>query len=178
MINLNMISKTFKVGYNINKKLWGVNTDIFYPKGGFSKSGNLDDIIYDLIPDDIQVLVIPSVFKEKFINTAGITSEFYEITEIYVPANIKVYKFMKLVAHFHNKLYKYKVTDIMTTEDDKGQPIYYKLLLEPISELLITDEETINNNNDFNYDLIDNDVNIDNSISKGTSKIITKEVFS
>lgn len=66
----------------------------------------------------------------------------------------------------------------MTTEDDKGQPIYYKLLLEPISELLITDEETINNNNDFNYDLIDNDVNIDNSISKGTSKIITKEVFS
>lgn len=73
-----VLRATTKIAIRLNTKFFGVECDIYYPKGFGSYSGHHDDIDFSPEPDDHQRLLIPSIYSMRMNPQAGVQDIFQE----------------------------------------------------------------------------------------------------
>lgn len=144
-------------------KMFGIESDIYYPKGGFSRGGRLDDVKYADEPDLSMVLTLIDPYSGKFLAEAGAHTNFGGTYICFVTWDVQIYRFSKIVAKLGYTIAKYKVEDIHTHHDTKG-PLYKKLELSPLHETLVDEEIVSEEHDDYVNELNDASVLLDNSL--------------
>lgn len=172
-INLEPIRDGATLAIDLLSDFFGVDAAIYYPKGNYEKSGNLDDIFYDKEPSLTTSLLLLDVYTKKPIITAGASMNFTLDLIAYVPFDTKIYRFSKIVVELQNAVVKYKLVDILGHHDE-NDALYKQLILEPLSETLTGDEITNSNRDDFIDDITDEVVHVDNTIARQDSQVPTK----
>lgn len=163
MISLQPVRTGASVAITILENMFGIDSDIYYPKGGFSRGGRLDDVKYDSEPDLTKKLLLLDPYTGKPLVQGGAHNNFGLTLTAFIKYDVPIYRFSKIVSRLNYVITKYKVEEIHTHHDTKGA-LYKKLELSPISETLKDEEVTVDENEDFKLELQDGNINIDNSI--------------
>lgn len=68
----NVLRTTTSIAININTQFFGVEADVYYPRGTGHYSGKHDDLDFNKIPDKHMRILIPDIYEQRHESLAGI----------------------------------------------------------------------------------------------------------
>lgn len=163
MISLDAIRSGATRAITLLEKFFGIPCEIYYPKG-FDRSGRTNNVTYGEEADLVYTLLLLDPYTNRMLVEAGAHTNFGIELYAYVPHDVPIYRYSKIVATLKYTMTKYKVEEITGHNDIKGK-MYQKLHLSPITELSEDDEVVLDENKDYIDQLIEDQVNMANVVS-------------
>jgi len=164
MIFSNVLRIAGRTSVKVLSNLFGINGELYYPKGFESgRSGVDDEIIYDNQPDWTGKFLAPFVFTSAKQHFGGFFDELngdekaiYFDDQMIIPVNSLIV--FKMPAG--NQMYK--VYDLQSNNDDLGH-IYTKAIVVPVTKDNIHTENNRELNKEYAKNMLEYNIDVDNS---------------
>lgn len=167
MLFSNVLRIAGRTSVKVLSNLFGIEGELYYPKGFKSgKSGYDDEIIYSDTPDWTGKFLAPFIFETSEQHFGGFYDElngsekaiFFD-DKMIIPINSLIVLKMKEGDQM------YKVYDLQSNNDELGH-IYTKAIVVPVLKNNIHTKHTDSLNNQYVKEMIEKNIDIDNSMEE------------
>jgi hypothetical protein len=164
MLFSNVLRIAGRTSVKVLSNLFGIDGELYYPKGFESGRGGYDDeIIYSDTPDWTGKFLAPFVFASAKQHFGGFFDELNgDEKAIYFDDQMKVPINSLIVFKMEAGDQLYKVYDLQANNDDLGH-IYTKCIVVPVTKDNIHTKDSKELNRKYAEEMVENDIDVDNS---------------